>query len=210
MAGNPQKQEVMILTVSDIAGRRLTRDDFVFFWGHTLRAEKGMGKACLSQWFPAPMVADGVFYFCMEQYIMAAKARLFGDTDAEARIMAEHSQMAIKKLGRRVQGYDDAAWSAAREQVAVEGNLCKFTQNTALRDFLLSTGDRIIAEASPKDCIWGIGLAEDDPLATVPAKWPGTNLLGFVLMEVRRRIRAESEYRKESDGSAEKTAATKP
>ena len=178
----------MVLTVKDIAGRTYSREDFVFFWGHTDGRGRVPGKQCLSQWYEAPMVVRGVYYHCMEQYIMAEKARTFSDTATEELIMAERNQMEIKKLGRRVANYNDELWSAVRQDVSIRGNLAKFVQNEALGDYLLSTGNRILVEASPKDTIWGIGLAEDSPDAIVPSRWKGRNLLGFALMEVRRRL----------------------
>lgn len=173
-----------MLTVRDLPRRVYSPDDFVFFYGHTDR-RAGVGKCCLSQWHVAPMVVDGVYYHCMEQYLMAEKARTFADSGAEALIMAEQSQMAIKKLGRRVRGYDDGVWSGRRVEVAVKGNLAKFSQNAALGEFLCSTGGRILVEASPRDCVWGIGLGETAADALKPWLWRGENLLGFVLMEVR-------------------------
>lgn len=65
------------------------------------------------------------------------------------------------------------------------GNFHKFTQNKKLMDYLLSTGDRIIVEASPTDTIWGIGLSQDSKMIDNPHTWKGENLLGFALMEVR-------------------------
>jgi len=53
---------------------------------------------------------------------------------------------------------------------------------------LLATGNTILAEASPYDCKWGIGLSADDPRARNPAEWRGGNLLGEVLMEVREEL----------------------
>ncbi len=179
-----------MLKVSDLISRGgYSREDFVFFWGHKDRAN-GLGKHCLSQWYQAPMVIDGVYYNCMEQYMMAEKARLFNDAETESRIMAEYSQMAIKKLGRQVVGYVDAQWKAVRQQVSVKGNIAKFSQNKALGEFLLSTGNKIIVEASPKDTIWGIGLAEDSAEAIDPRKWRGENILGFALMAVREILRS--------------------
>ena len=70
----------------------------------------------------------------------------------------------------------------------VAGNLAKFGQHPELRDFLLGTGRTVIVEASPRDAIWGIGLAADDSRAATPENWPGLNLLGFALMEVRRQL----------------------
>ena len=53
------------------------------------------------------------------------------------------------------------------------------------------TGSRVLVEASPRDRVWGIGLAADDERAGSPERWQGLNLLGFALMEVRHRLRAE-------------------
>ena len=159
----------------------LTRDDFVFFWGHEDRG-KGLTKVCLSQWYQCPFVVEGQYYNCAEQYMMAEKARIFGDEEIRQQILAEYSQMAMKKLGRKV---DDEIWKEKRFDVVVKGNIAKFSQNEKLLDFLLSTGNNILVEASPKDTVWGIGLDESSPEAIQPRKWKGENLLGFALMEVR-------------------------
>ena len=42
------------------------------------------------------------------------------------------------------------------------------------------------------DSIWGIGMAEDDPLVETPSMWRGRNLLGIALTHVRERIRNEA------------------
>ena len=68
-------------------------------------------------------------------------------------------------------------------------NLLKFSQNQNFKDFLLSTGDKILVEASPYDRIWGIGMLETDNRAENPLLWNGENLLGFALMEVRDQLR---------------------
>lgn len=162
----------------------LTRDDFVLFWGHEDRG-KGLTKVCLSQWYQCPFVVEGQYYNCAEQYMMAEKARIFGDEEIRQQILAEYSQMAMKKLGRKVRDYDDEIWKEKRFDVVVKGNIAKFSQNEKLLDFLLSTDNKILVEASPKDTVWGIGLDESSPEAIQPRKWIGENLLGFALMEVR-------------------------
>lgn len=163
--------------------------DFVFFWGHEDRSN-GLTKVCLSQWFPCSFVVDGQYYNCAEQYMMAEKARIFGDEEVREQILAEYNQMTIKKLGRKVRGYDDEVWKRERFEVVVKGNIAKFSQNEKLMEFLLDTGDRVLVEASPKDNVWGIGLEESSPDACNPGKWVGTNLLGFALMEVRDILRS--------------------
>ncbi len=38
-----------------------------------------------SNWQPSPFTLDGVVYNCVEQWMMAEKARCFGDVQAEQR-----------------------------------------------------------------------------------------------------------------------------
>jgi ribA/ribD-fused uncharacterized protein len=56
------------------------------------------------------------------------------------------------------------------------------------RNAELGTGEQVLVEASPRDRIWGIGLAADDPRAADPATWRGLNLLGFALMQARAEL----------------------
>lgn len=72
----------------------------------------------------------------------------------------------------------------------VRASVAKFGQAPGLRGFLLSTGDKVLVEASPLDNIWGIGLAATDPQANDPNTWNGPNLLGFALIEARRRLQS--------------------
>jgi len=58
---------------------------------------------------------------------------------------------------------------------------------------LLATAGTILAEASPVDTKWGIGLAQDHPHAKRRDMWRGENRLGEVLMEVRDEMLAWSD-----------------
>lgn len=167
---------------------RGVRPKYLFFWGHQPQRDGGVGAGCLSQWWPAEFTVDGIRYPTAEHWMMAGKARLFGDDRALAAILAAPHPHAAKKLGREVRGFDGATWERHREELVVEGNVAKFGQDAALRDYLLGTGSRVLVEASPVDRIWGIGLAADDEAAADPARWRGLNLLGFALMETRRRL----------------------
>lgn len=166
------------------------RHKYVCFWGHTPRRDGQLGAGCFSQWWPSPFTVDGVRYATAEHWMMAGKARLFGDREAERRaVEAVHPKQA-KDAGRSVRDFDDATWQRHRFELVVEGSLHKFGQDPALREYLLGTGRRVLVEASPLDRIWGIGLAADDERAPDPARWRGLNLLGFALMAARQRLAA--------------------
>lgn len=165
--------------------------EYQFFWGHTPKKEGSVDKSCLSQWWPCEFEVDGVKYSSAEQYMMAEKARMFEDEEICAQILLGKDPKEIKALGRKTRNFNEDTWKKYCVQIVLEGNKAKFGQNLELGKFLLQTGKRIIAEASPVDQIWGIGLSEQDQAAADPTKWQGTNLLGFVLMEVRDMIERE-------------------
>jgi ribA/ribD-fused uncharacterized protein len=123
--------------------------------------------------------------------MMATKARLFGDDEALARILATGDPGRAKALGRQVRGFDEAAWQAVRFDAVTRGNVAKFGQSEPLRRYLLATRDAFLVEASPVDRIWGIGFAADHEDARAPARWRGLNLLGFALMRARAILRGE-------------------
>lgn len=159
---------------------------FRFFWHPDAPGRsRSPGGGCLSQWSPASFDVDDVTYPTAEHFMMAEKARLFGDEEIRMRIVRSRDPEEAKALGRQVRGFSSGTWASHRESVVLSGNLGKFGQNPRLEDFLLATAPDVLVEASPHDSIWGIGLAEDHPDARIPARWRGRNLLGFVLMEVR-------------------------
>jgi ribA/ribD-fused uncharacterized protein len=163
---------------------------YAFFWGHKPNRDGSLGKTCFSQWFELGFEIDGIYYPTAEHFMMAAKARLFKDKDAERQILDATHPGDAKKIGRTVRGFKEGLWYGRRFDLVVAGNLAKFSQNAAAQTFLLSTGDRVLVEASPYDRIWGIGMAATDPDVENPDTWKGLNLLGFALMEVRSQLRS--------------------
>ncbi|MFG3049457.1 NADAR family protein [Kitasatospora sp. NPDC048239] len=161
---------------------------WLLFWGHRPQPDGSPGPGTLSQWWPGAFTVDGVEYATAEHWMMAGKARLFGDDEIVPRILAARTPAEAKKLGRLVQGFDERVWTAKRFELVVEGNVAKFGQDQALRAYLLRTGGRVLVEASPLDKVWGIGLAAHDERARRPGQWRGENLLGFALMEARARL----------------------
>ncbi|MCX4988107.1 MULTISPECIES: NADAR family protein [unclassified Streptomyces] len=162
---------------------------YLHFWGHRPRPDGRLGSSCLSQWWPSPFVVEGVTYATAEHWMMASKARLFGDAEAERQAIEAPNPALAKKAGRLVRDFDNAVWERERFEIVVEGSVHKFGAHPGLRAFLLGTGGRVLVEASPMDRIWGIGLAATDDGASDPRRWQGPNLLGFALMEARDRLR---------------------
>ncbi|MGP3972799.1 NADAR family protein [Streptomyces sp. 8N114] len=168
--------------------RRGHRVKYLFFWGHRPPRGGGVGPGCLSQWWPARFTVDGVEYAGAEHFMMAGKARLFGDAETEQRVLAAPHPGAAKALGRQVRGFDEETWARERYGIVVRANIAKFGQDARLREYLLGTAGRVLVEASPLDRVWGIGLAADDERAADPERWRGSNLLGFALMEAREEL----------------------
>jgi ribA/ribD-fused uncharacterized protein len=158
---------------------------YLFFWGHRPQRDGSVGAGCLSQWWPAAFTVDGVRYASAEHFMMAGKARLFGDDAALDAILAARTPAEAKKLGRKVRDFDDETWTRHRFDLVVAGSVAKFGQDPALTGYLLGTAGRVLVEASPVDRVWGIGLAASDPAAADPTLWRGLNLLGFALMRAR-------------------------
>lgn len=120
--------------------------------------------------------------------MMAQKAILFDDLEALEAILASKSPADAKKLGRTVRNFQVGIWQQQCYEFVKKGNYFKFSQHENHRNFLLETASSVIVEASPYDKIWGIGLRQQDPRASHPSTWRGTNLLGFALMEVRDEL----------------------
>lgn len=165
---------------------------YLHFWGHKPEPDGTLGRGCLSQWWPAAFTVDGITYATAEHWMMAEKARLFGDVDAERLAIDAANPALAKAAGRTVRDFDETVWQRERFEIVVRGSVHKFSSSPDLHQYLLRTGDRVLVEASPRDRVWGIGLGSQNDDAERPAAWRGLNLLGFALMEARARLRADA------------------
>jgi hypothetical protein len=157
----------------------------LFFWGHTEHGSN-VTKACLSNFYPCKFEFNGKTFNFSEQCFMYQKAILFNDFEIAKQVLNETDVRKIKALGRKVKNFNNELWDKHKEDFMFNACYAKFSQNNELKDFLLSTGNREIVEASPVDNIWGIGFSSDKAMENVN-KW-GQNLLGKVLMKVREDL----------------------
>lgn len=152
-------------------------ENFTFFYTR---------KHPFSNLHPAKFKAtDGLYYSCLEQYIMAEKARLFGDQRIRNAILSSEDPYEHKRLGRKVKGFDQEIWERTRIDIVYRGAYLKFTQNPKMLLKLIETKGTLLAEASPTDLVWGVGLSEDDPRILDQKNWTGKNLLGETLTRLR-------------------------
>lgn len=155
----------------------IIKGDYAFFHG-----------GCFSQWWPSKFMVENFTFNCCEQYMMFKKAMLFGDIKSAAEIMEESSPRNIKFIGRRVRNFDNYIWDQTKRDVVYKGNYYKFTENEDLKEILLSTGNKVLVEASPKDIIWGIGLSVNDENVEDKNCWRGTNYLGYELTRLKFKL----------------------
>ena len=172
--------------IEDIKNGKPT--EYLFFYGHKKNCDN-VGNECLSQWYESKFTIGGAKFHTAEQYMMSQKAAVFKDVKTLKQIMKAKNPKQCKTLGRKVINFNQATWDKMKYKIVLDGNLLKFSQNEELKQFLLSTGDKILVEASPYDKVWGIGMLAENFECINPGAWNGENLLGFALMEVRDILR---------------------
>ncbi len=146
-----------------------------------------------SNFYLAPFRVDGKEYASAEHYFMYQKALLFDPNGLAIRKMSNDlapSQM--KKLGRQVKNFDAEVWKKKSLVYMYQAVRAKFLQNPDLAEKLLATGYAVLAEASPYDRRWGIGMGISNPDVMDPYKWRGSNWLGAILMAVRGELRHDT------------------
>ena len=93
-------------------------EQFKFFWSM---------HSPFSNWYPSNFTVDGIGYTCSEQYYMRQKALYFFDKKSAAAIMATSSPAVMKRIGRRVKGFDQTMWDAVKTDVmrqAITAKVC--------------------------------------------------------------------------------------
>jgi ribA/ribD-fused uncharacterized protein len=160
-----------------ISSRR-TRDCLVFF----------TDLNPLSNFHKCNLEIDGHKYFSVEQYYQLQKAEFAHDDSAAARILQATTSLQCKLAGDRVKINRNADWDHQKTIVMRKALQHKIAQNPSVKEYLRTTGDRQLGEASPKDLFWGIGHSLKERECTNYIGWPGQNKLGTLLTELRATL----------------------
>jgi ribA/ribD-fused uncharacterized protein len=163
----------------------MTEETYICFW------KPNETNGYLGNWYNSPFTIDNIQFINSEQYFMWRKLKEFDpDNDQlEKELLKSTNSAEMKAIGQQVKNYKDKVWATIRYDVMKTGLLQKFIQNPHLLTKLLNTKDAILVEASPRDKIWGIGLNAEHAMSVGKENWPGENLLGKCLMEVREMLK---------------------
>ncbi|PTX93963.1 DUF1768 domain-containing protein [Spartobacteria bacterium LR76] len=123
-----------------------------------------------------PIEVDGKVWPTTEHYFQAQK---FHDEAYRERIRTAETPREAADLGRSRNVPLRPDWEAIKDDVMRRAIAEKVRQHQAVQDVLLSTGDSLLVEHTPRDSYWGDG-----------GDGSGKNMLGKILMEVRRKLRS--------------------
>lgn len=133
--------------------------------------------AYLSNFSPHGFELDGKYWPTVEHYFQAQK---FPNSDYAETIRLAKSPKSAKQLGRSRAHPIRPDWEAVKDDIMRKAVLCKFQTHDELRTALLGTGDEELIENAPTDYYWGCGKSGS-----------GKNMLGKILMEVRKSLQIE-------------------
>ena len=118
---------------------------------------------------------DGVYWPTSEHYFQAQK---FASKQLREKIRLYHSPLDAALEGRKSNNPLRDDWEQVKDDIMLYAVYQKFSQNSVLKDLLLSTNDLEIVEHTVNDSYWGDG-----------GDGSGKNMLGQILMRVRLMLK---------------------
>jgi len=126
----------------------------------------------LSNYSPHGFHLEGRFWPTVEHYYQAHK---FSVDSEHFNIIAEEEKPGrAKNLTRKFVEFVRDDWDEIKDKVMYKAVLVKFSENPAIKEMLIATGDQKLVEQSPTDLYWGVGVDNT-----------GLNKLGKILQRVR-------------------------
>lgn len=175
--------------------------DYIFFWQESPFCNFTKCKIKFADPYYVELSNKPFIFSSSEQMFMWFKAKFFNDEEIANLIYNTDNPEEAKRLGRQIKNYNDKDWSAVRVYYMTIAITYKFTQNKNLREALLDSkyDGKHFVEASPYDRIWGIGYDQDSALKLDNAKNWGKNELGFILDQVREKMKELNNLIKDLD-----------
>lgn len=131
----------------------------------------------LSNFAPYPFEINGLIWSTSEHYFQAQK---FLDKAIQEKIRRLKSPMDAALEGRNRENPLRSDWEVVKDDIMRLAVFEKFRQNPAIRRELLATWHATLIEHTKNDNYWA-----DNGDGT------GKNMLGIILMETRKRLKAE-------------------
>lgn len=137
-------------------------------------------NAFLSNFYPSPICHDGITYPTNEHFFQGMKTL---DIQERKAIAAAATPGVAKRLGRKVALRSD--WEKIKVDVMRLGLILKF-KDPELAQKLIDTGDEELIEGNWwHDNTWG------SCYCAKCSRTPGRNLLGMLLMDLRKELQYE-------------------
>lgn len=96
--------------------------------------------------------------------MMYHKVLMFRKYDLAKQIMSTSDLARCKKIaGQKFPVFDSYLWEKTCLTIVKRGVKAKFVQNDDIQETLLKTDSALLAECSPYDRKWGIGIDSKDP-----------------------------------------------
>ncbi len=137
----------------------------------------------LSNFASAELEVNGTKFPTVEHFYSYKKCDLNGKKDLAYCILKTPQPVETIAISRGNVLDDDT-----RVEVVKTALLAKFHQNPELKEYLVKTGEKILAEANPHDNFWGTGCSLRSELLSKPGHWPGQNKLGVLLMDLHAKF----------------------
>ncbi len=168
-----------------------------------------------SLWHPAKIEYKDMTFSSAGQFLLYSKAKLFGDERTAQKIMNmnkedimadfikgtltsenimtnklkakiwESNQQEIKELATGIVSYNDQVWKDKIKSILGVAIREKYNQNNHLREHLISIKNKKIIYATPTDRLLGAGVNKSEVLKSKTDNWPGDNLLGNMLNDLK-------------------------
>lgn len=94
----------------------------------------------------------------------------------------------VREMRMQLEALEDKFWIYIREELAFRALLAKFEKPKYKRQ-LLATGNKTLVYCSEDDLVWGAGVSATSENRFNSKLWPGKNLLGKALEDVRSFLR---------------------